>query len=156
MPYLTRHLDGRVFRAGSKVSQLERELKEILERTKDPFSAEYVSKLRELDQETFKERTEAEMEAVGLGKNIALKERIEAEMVAAGLRPDLKFLSPEEIMIRRLLKEERERRAGGRILGTTHRGKVKITSPKQIRYLEFAKIDHTHFSKTGKKSRHTF
>lgn len=31
------------------------------------------------------------------------------------------------------------------ILGTIKRGKVKIYSEKQMRYLEFKKIDHTHY-----------
>jgi hypothetical protein len=45
------------------------------------------------------------------------------------------------------------------ILGTIKRGKVKIYTEKQMRYLHFQHIDHTHFvyDKNGKlvrKERH--
>jgi hypothetical protein len=43
-----------------------------------------------------------------------------------------------------------------RILGTIKRGKVKIRSAKQMRFLHWAKIDHTHISKDGKVTRHTY
>ena len=43
-----------------------------------------------------------------------------------------------------------------RVLGTTHRGKTEITSEKQMKYLEAHHIDHTHYSKDGKVSRHTW
>lgn len=39
------------------------------------------------------------------------------------------------------------------ILGTLRRGKVKIRSPKQIRYLEVHKIPYTRITKKGKKVR---
>ena len=40
-----------------------------------------------------------------------------------------------------------------RVLGTIKRGTVKITSPKQIRYLEWEKLPYTRFTKKGKKVR---
>lgn len=44
-------------------------------------------------------------------------------------------------------------RKKGRILGTTHRGRVKIRSPKQIRFLERNKLPYTRITKRGKKVR---
>ena len=44
-------------------------------------------------------------------------------------------------------------------LGTVRRGKVKIYSPEQMRFLHVAHIDHTHFVRKGgklKKVRHTY
>ena len=47
-----------------------------------------------------------------------------------------------------------------RILGTIKKGKVKIRSKKQMGFLHYARIDHTHFKYKGKKlvkkSRHTY
>ncbi len=46
-----------------------------------------------------------------------------------------------------------------RTLGTIRRGKVKIKSQKQMRYLHVHHIDHTHFvRRKGKlrKVRHTY
>lgn len=46
-----------------------------------------------------------------------------------------------------------------KILGTVRRGKVKITSEKQMRFFHVHKIDHTHFvRKKGKiiKKRHIY
>ena len=43
-----------------------------------------------------------------------------------------------------------------KVLGTTHRGKVEVTSEKQMGYLHAHHIDHTHFSKDGKTSRHIY
>jgi len=48
---------------------------------------------------------------------------------------------------------------GKRILGTIRRGRVKIRSRKQMRYLHAHRIDHTHFvRRKGKvrKVRHTY
>lgn len=45
------------------------------------------------------------------------------------------------------------------VLGTTHRGKRKIKSEKQMKYLHAHKIDHTHYvRKKGKiiKKRHIY
>ncbi len=33
----------------------------------------------------------------------------------------------------------------GRILGTTHRGRVKIRSKRQIRFLEYKKLPYTRY-----------
>ena len=49
----------------------------------------------------------------------------------------------------------------GKVLGTVKRRKVKITSEKQMAYLHFMKLPHTHFSydKKGRairKTRHTY
>jgi len=41
----------------------------------------------------------------------------------------------------------------GRILGTTRRGKVKIRSKKQIRFLEAHHLPYTRITKSGKKVR---
>ncbi len=43
-----------------------------------------------------------------------------------------------------------------RILGTVRRGRVKIRSQRQMRFLEAHHIDHTHITKSGKKVRHTW
>lgn len=43
--------------------------------------------------------------------------------------------------------------AKSRMLGTTRRGRVKIRSPKQIRYLEVKKIPYTRITKHGRKVR---
>jgi len=46
-----------------------------------------------------------------------------------------------------------------KLLGTIKRGKVKIYSPKQMRYLHWQEIDHTHFKyKDGKRiaTRHIY
>ena len=46
-----------------------------------------------------------------------------------------------------------------KVLGTVRRGKVKITSEKQMKYLHFKKLPHTHFKyKNDKviKKRHTY
>lgn len=47
-----------------------------------------------------------------------------------------------------------------KVLGTIKRGKVKITSKKQIAYLHVHEIDHTHFvcrnGKIVRKVRHTY
>ncbi len=40
-----------------------------------------------------------------------------------------------------------------RVLGTTRRGRTKITSPKEIRYLEAQKLPYTRITKRGKKVR---
>lgn len=40
-----------------------------------------------------------------------------------------------------------------KVLGTIRRGKVKIYSPKEIRYLEWKKIPYTRITKKGKKVR---
>lgn len=47
----------------------------------------------------------------------------------------------------------------GRVLGTTRRGRRKIRSPKQMRYLHQNKIDHTHFVRRKgriRKVRHVY
>lgn len=44
----------------------------------------------------------------------------------------------------------------GKVLGTIKRGRVKIRSAKQMRFLHQFRIDHTHFTKSGKKKRHTY
>jgi hypothetical protein len=38
-----------------------------------------------------------------------------------------------------------------KILGTVKRGKVKIYSDKQMKYLHFKKLPHTHFVYRGNK-----
>lgn len=40
-----------------------------------------------------------------------------------------------------------------KVLGTTRRGRTKITSMKEIRYLEWKKIPYTRITKKGKKVR---
>lgn len=40
-----------------------------------------------------------------------------------------------------------------RILGTIRRGRTKITSPKEIRFLEAKKLPYTRFTKSGRKVR---
>ena len=37
---------------------------------------------------------------------------------------------------------------------TTHRGKVKLTSDKQHRFMHHFKLDHTHHLPSGEISRH--
>lgn len=43
-----------------------------------------------------------------------------------------------------------------RILGTTHRGKRKIYSRKQMKFFHAQHIDHTHIDKHGRKKRHIY
>lgn len=43
-----------------------------------------------------------------------------------------------------------------KIIGTIKRGRVKIRSKRQMRFLHYAKIDHTHIDKKGRKRRHTY
>ncbi len=42
---------------------------------------------------------------------------------------------------------------GKRVLGTTHRGRTKITSEKEIRFLEEKKLPYTRITKSGKRVR---
>jgi hypothetical protein len=53
------------------------------------------------------------------------------------------------------------KRQGKRVLGTTHRGRTKVTSQKEMDYMEAHHIDHTHYAYTKggnlkHKSRHTW
>lgn len=41
----------------------------------------------------------------------------------------------------------------GRVLGTTRRGRVKIRSAKQIRFLEVHKLPYTRITKGGRRVR---
>ena len=46
-----------------------------------------------------------------------------------------------------------------KVLGTVKRGKVKITSEKQMKFLHFKKLAHTHFKYVDGhlvKKRHTY
>ena len=47
-----------------------------------------------------------------------------------------------------------------RILGTIKRGKVKVYSQKEMAYLHYKKLDHTHYKYKGNrlvaKVRHTY
>jgi hypothetical protein len=46
-----------------------------------------------------------------------------------------------------------------KVLGTIKRGRVKVRSAKQMRYLHVNRIDHTHFVRKGgklRKVRHTY
>lgn len=42
---------------------------------------------------------------------------------------------------------------GKRVLGTTRRGQTKITSQKEINFLEAKKLPYTRITKSGKKVR---
>lgn len=44
----------------------------------------------------------------------------------------------------------------GRILGTVKRGRVKIRSKRQMRFLHNERIDHTHIDRKGRRRRHTY
>ena len=48
---------------------------------------------------------------------------------------------------------------GVTVFGTIRRGKTTVKSIRQMRYLHFAKIDHSHFSCRGssvRKTRHVY
>jgi len=54
----------------------------------------------------------------------------------------------------------RKHRNKKKVLGTIRRGRTKITSAKQMRYLHSHRIDHTHYSYKGSsiisKTRHIY